>query len=229
METILGGVYLIRSRNIDYHNDLPEDILSPVECGVCDLYPQYYPYLDYREKNAKKDQEELKLNDSELNAYEKYLEGYFLDECGRWSPVFKSIKDAEFFKNEFLKHLSDVHILVISLTETDNEKFLHELSLGHDKDESYGVRNTLKMKQVSDSFGKFLGFYVLGFAEGYFHCPICYSLIDEISSKLSHQINKYAKYDSYDAALEISEYLQEEYAEVNVGESFWLPWAVWKV
>lgn len=229
METILGGVYLIRSRNIDYHNNLPGDILSPVECGVCDLYPQYFPYLNYREKNAESDQKELKLSDAELNDYVQYLESYFLDECGRWSPVFKSIEDAKFFKDAFLKNLNDVHIIAISLTKDDKDKLLQELSLGYDKDESYGIRNTIKTNQVSNSFGDFLGFEALGFIDGYFHSPICYSLTDEISQKLSHHINENGKYDSHEAAQEISEYLEEEYAEVNVGESYWLPWLIWKV
>lgn len=229
METILGGVYLIRSKNIQYNNNLPGDIFSPVECGVCDLYPQYYPYLNYREEHAESDQMELKLNDAELNDYEKYLESYFLDECGRWSPVFKSIEDAKYFKDKFLKNLNDVQVIAISLTEDDKDKLLQELSLGYDKDESYGVRNTIKTNQASNSFGDFLGFEPLGFIDGYFHSPICYSLTDEISQKLSHYINENGKYESHEAAQAISEYLQEEYSEVNIGESYWLPWLIWKV
>ena len=229
MEFIIGGYYLIQATESKKWRN--EEFFPPIIWSashhICEIYPDSWilPWVldDHSAKKREHNQEILNLDDEAFHALQVEFNDLFnKDEFG-FPNVFPSLAVARNFHGRYLKHLSNIKLLSISLADEYWEEFIQETEPGESMGE-HGIRLKLRSRYSVEPEAMFKGFDILGYDHGQFCSYICNSLQDDYSQKFGVSLNQNGFIENYEDARKAADYTMLD--ETKAEPYLWFPWLI---
>lgn len=229
MDFIIGGYYLIQAT--ESKKWMNEKFFPPLIWSashhICEIYPDSWILSwvsdDVSAKERERNQEILKLDDDSFHALQLEFDDLFnKDEFG-FPNLFLSLAVARDFQGRYLKHLSNIKLLSIALSDEYWEEFIQETVQGENMGE-HGIRTKLRARRSVEPEAVFNGFEVLGYNHGQFCSYICNSLQEDYSKNFGISLNKDGLIEDYNDARKAAEYTMSD--EAKAEPYLWFPWLI---
>ena len=229
MDFFVGGYFLVQvASSADWIKNkilLPAKFWTVSTC-ICEIYPDtwIFSWTSKSTKSANDYQEILKLDDEGFKSVQAWADEMFRkDELG-WPNVFLNLEAARQFYVQYLRHLPDIKLLSIALSESYSMEFIEENKPQPGMGEG-GVYIKLQQRQLLDNSAITRGFEVLGDEwGGQFHSFICNSLETDYAERLNISLNQNGLIDSYEDAVRAANYTNLD--EVGSEPALWQPWLI---
>jgi hypothetical protein len=218
MDFVVGGYFLVQvAPSADWLKNktlLPAKFWTVSTC-ICEIYPDTWIFSG-TSKSTKPTinyQEILKLDDESFKSLQATAD-----------EMFRKDETARQFYVQYLRHLPDIKLLSIALSEPDAVEFIEENKPEPGMGEG-GVYIKLQQRQLLDSSAMPRGFEVLGDEwGGQFHSFICNSLETDYAERLNISLNQNGLIDSYEDAVRAANYTNLD--EVGAEPALWQPWLI---
>ena len=231
----LGGYYLLLpAKRYDFMNKelVPEYFITVSECLIDLLVSEYLPSFNNKEINKNKheliskyrefsklsDEKIVELNEEVCMLQKQKLFGY--------DSVFTKIDIVRNIYQKYFKHLDNAKLISIGLNEIEYNEIIEQENILECNNGYYGLFSCLAEKTMITD-GKLLGFDLLGYGHGYFHCTLCGGSEEDIYKKFGYKLNEYGLYDDYEEANVSSRYLDDSNGEL-AELALWQPWAIFE-
>jgi hypothetical protein len=228
MDFFVGGYFLVQGvQAADWMNKalLPAKFWTVSNC-ICTIYPDawIYSWTTKSPVNEKDYHQILKLDDETFTSLQAWADEMFnKDELG-WPNVFLKKETARQFYVQYLKHIPDIKLLSIALSEDYWNEFIEENKPDEGMGEG-GVYRKLLQKQLLDRDAITRGFEILGDEwGGQFHSFVCNHLEKEYEERLHITFNQYGLIDLYEDAIRAANHTNLD--EVQAEPVLWQPWLI---
>lgn len=225
MDFYVGGYYLVQGHEMPTwmrEDQLPVKLWTVSPC-ICEIYPDSWVF-SWSSSSSDNYQRDLRLDNEGMNSLQALADKLMSQEELGWPNVFLDIVVARNFYHQYLKHIPDIKLLSIALSEPYLSEFVEENRPGPNMGEG-GVYKKLLQRHLRDNNAIVRGFEVLGDEYGgQFHSFICNSLQTDYSEELNIALNQNGMIDNYEDAIRAAEYTNLD--EVGAEPSLWQPWLI---
>lgn len=226
MDFFVGGYFLVQGfQSADWMKNktlLPAKFWTVSNC-ICEIYPDTWIF-SWASNSANDYQKILKLEEEGFKSLQAWADELMTkDELG-WPNVFLNITTAKQFYVQYLRHLPDIELLSIALSEPYLIEFIEENKSGPGIGEG-GVYKKLQQRQLLENSAIARGFEILGDEYGgQFHSFVCNSLETDYKERLNISLNQNGLIDSYEDAIKAANYTNLD--EVGAEPVLWQPWLI---
>jgi hypothetical protein len=228
MDFFVGGYFLVQGvQAADWMNKalLPARFWTVSDC-ICTIYPSAWVY-SWTTKNPDTDkdyQQILRLGDEAFQSLQAWADEMLNKGELGWPNVFFKKETARQFNDQYLKHIPDIMLLSIAISEEYWAEFIEKNMPDEGMGEG-GVYRKLLQKQLLDRESITRGFEILGDEwGGQFHSFVCNHLGKEYAEKLHITFNQYGLIDLYEDAVRATSYTNLD--EVPAEPVLWQPWLI---
>jgi hypothetical protein len=228
MDFLVGGYFLVQASQADWIRKktwLPARFWTVSGC-ICKIYPDtwIFSWTSKSMGSPHHYQETLKLDEEGFKSLQAWADEMFKKEELGWPNVFLNIETARQFYAQYLKHLPDIKLLSIALSEPYRIEFIEENKPKPGMGEG-GVYQKLLQRQLLDPTAITRGFEILGDEwGGQFHSFFCNSLDTDYKEQLNISLNQYGLIDRYEEAVRAADYTSLD--EVKAEPALWQPWLI---
>ncbi|WP_242311935.1 hypothetical protein [Bacillus cereus group sp. BfR-BA-01331] len=222
---------------ISYENDLinknciieglPETILT-ISNEVRPTFPDYwfFPWCNTDENDSSSNiiKSRLKISRDEHEKAQSFLNTLIQEKKFSWPNVFKSLEDARFFQQNYLKGIENLEIISLNLSDEYRTDFLLNELEGNNFEVS--IYDFLEGSlPVSVKNHKILGFDICGYDNNSFYSFILNRLHEDFD-RFDKKLNALSLIENYDDAKEIIHLIDEK--KIEAEEVLWYPWLILK-
>jgi len=198
-------------------------LLTNSEC-ISTILPSWWMLnwsLDCK-KERKNFSDEYDIDSKTMDDLCLELTKLFDDQKIGYPNVCFEIETAKYLYTKYFSHIDDVKLISIGLLKEESDRFIEDAKPQGENMGELGLYQSLKNNVLMDSSIK-IGYKILGYEFGILHSIFCDNLESQLYNRFGVNINRYGLYDSYEDALNASNYISNE---SDAEPALWQPWVV---
>lgn len=223
-----AGYFLIKLRPITFGSQASKSVYTCSTCINDSLLDSWsYTWTTKNNDGIDEIKASLELNDSKIELIRDWADREFAVKRIGWPNVFKDIETAQEYRNTFLPHLSDTHIIGVYFSEPEIADLLSEFDPMREGLGFIGLHWNLQQMLPEDLSTRetFIGFDIIGIENGGdFHTFYCHDMSNDLVEKFHLTLNRYGLFDDSPDWHSVTDYMNAEETGCEP-----VPWYVCKV